>query len=96
MPITQHRWLEAIFSPEEAEELKRTEFKEFLRSASWYRTFKNELSIYGIRNGVLEEFIARQGEDLKVDRDDLKKNLRRFREAFYYETHLRKAGKESC
>ena len=96
MPAVEHRWLEALFSPEKAEELKRSDRDEFLRAVAWYKTFKNELSIYGIKNEVLEEFIKSQRKELKVDKDDLKKNLRRFREALYYETHIRRACKESC
>ena len=94
--MVEHRWLEALFSPEKAEKLKRSDRSEFLRAVAWYKTFKNELSIYGIKNEVLEEFIKSQRKELKVDKDDLKKNLRRFREALYYETHIRRACKESC
>ncbi len=89
--MVEHRWLEALFSPEKAEGLKRSDRSEFLRAVAWYKTFKNELSIYGIKNEVLEEFIKSQRKELKVDKDDLKKNLRRFREALYYETHIQRA-----
>jgi len=95
MPVVEHRWLEALFSPEKAEELKRSDRDEFLRASAWYKTFKNELSMYGINNEVLEEFITSYRGELRLGREDLKKNLRRFREALYYETHIRKAGKEA-
>jgi len=95
MPAVEHRWLEAIFNPDKAKELKYSDEKEFIKSASWYRTFKNELSIYGIKNDVLEEFIKSYKGNLRVNREDLKENLRRFREALYYETHIRKAGEKT-
>lgn len=96
MPVVEHRWLEALFSPEKAKELRHSDKNEFLRAVAWYKTFKNELSIYGIKNDVLEDFIRSCEDKIKVDKDDLKKNLRRFREALYYETHIRGACKESC
>ncbi|WP_457600160.1 hypothetical protein [Hydrogenivirga sp.] len=91
MSAVEHLWLEAIFDPRKAKELKGRNFQEFIRAASWYRTFRNELSIYGIRNEVLEDFLKSSGRDLKVNREDLKKNLRKYREALYYEANIRKA-----
>lgn len=91
MPAVEHLWLEAIFDARKAEELKKENLQEFIRAASWYKTFKNEISIYGIKNEVLENFLKSCGRDLRVNKEDLKRNLRKYREALYYEANIRKA-----
>ncbi len=87
------KWLEAIFDERIAEDIKGSE--DFIKALKWYKAFRNEIGGAGLKNRILEECIdIACGNTLS--REELRADLRRFRERMYYEAYIRKTGGRAC
>ncbi len=76
------KWLEAIFDERIAEDIKE-------------KAFRNEIEGASLKNRILEECIYISLVNT-LSREELRADIRRFRERMDYDVYIRKTGERAC